>query len=118
VGQLKVRSFLTSLVDGASLPIDREIVLRGIAFDSGHGIKGVSISVDGGQNWRETKLGENLGKFSYREWTTVFKPTRKGPLDIKVRAASLSGDVQPMQASWNPAGYKRHVVETTRVTVV
>jgi DMSO/TMAO reductase YedYZ molybdopterin-dependent catalytic subunit len=118
VGQLKVRSFLTSLVQGASLPIDREVVLRGIAFDHGQGIKNVSISVDGGQHWRETKLGENLGKFSFREWTAAFKPTRKGPLDIKVRAESLSGEVQPLQASWNPAGYKRNVVETTRVTVV
>jgi hypothetical protein len=63
-------------------------------------------------------LGENLGKFSFREWTAAFKPTRKGPLDIKVRAESLSGEVQPLQASWNPAGYKRNVVETTRVTVV
>lgn len=118
VGQFKVRSFLTSLADGASIPIDREIVLRGIAFDKGHGIKKVSISVDGGQNWGETRLGENLGKFSFREWTTAFKPTRKGPLDIKVRADSFSGEVQPLQASWNPAGYKRNVVETTRVTVV
>ena len=118
VGQFKVRSFLTSLVDGASLPIDRETVLRGIAFDNGHGIKHVSISIDGGQTWRETKLGENLGKFSFREWTTALKPSRKGPLDIKVRAESLSGEVQPLEASWNPAGYKRNVVETTRVTVV
>ena len=118
VGQLKVRSFLTSLVEGASLPIDREVVLRGIAFDHGQGIKNVSISVDGGQHWRETKLGENLGKFSFREWTAAFKPTRKGPLDIKVRAESLSGEVQPLQASWNPSGYKRNGVETTRVTVV
>ena len=117
VGQLKVRSFLTSLTDGATLTVDREIVLRGIAFDQGHGIRNVAVSVDGGQNWRSTKLGENLGKFSFREWTTAFTPTRKGPLEIRVRAESNSGDIQPMQALWNPSGYKRNVVETTRLTV-
>ena len=117
VGQLKVRSFLTSLTDGATLTVDREIVLRGIAFDQGHGIRNVAVSVDGGQNWRSTKLGENLGKFSFREWTTAFTPTRKGPMEIRVRAESNSGDIQPMQALWNPSGYKRNVVETTRLTV-
>ena len=117
VGQLKVRSFLTSLTDGATLTVDREIVLRGIAFDQGHGIRSVAVSVDGGQNWRGTKLGENLGKFSFREWTTALTPTRKGPMEIRVRAESNSGDIQPMQALWNPFGYKRNVVETTRLTV-
>ena len=117
VGQLKVRSFLTSLTDGATVTVDREIVLRGIAFDQGHGIRNVAVSLDGGQNWRSAKLGETLGKFSFREWTTAFKPTRKGPLEIRVRAESNSGDIQPMQALWNPSGYKRNVVETTRLTV-
>ena len=117
VGQLKVRSFLTSLTDGATVTVDREIVLRGIAFDQGHGIRNVAVSVDGGQNWRGTKLGENLGKFSFREWTTAFTPTRKGPLEIMVRAESNSGDIQPMKALWNPSGYKRDAVETTRLTV-
>lgn len=117
VGQLRIRSFLTSLTEGASLTPGREIVLRGIAFDQGHGIRNVSVSVDDGQNWRGTTLGENLGKFSFREWTTPFTPTRKGPLAIKVRAESNSGEIQPLQAVWNPSGYKRNVVETTRVTV-
>ena len=93
------------------------IIQRGIAFDQGHGIRNVSVSVDDGQNWRGTTLGENLGKFSFREWTTPFTPTRKGPLAIKVRAESNSGEIQPLQAVWNPSGYKRNVVETTRVTV-
>lgn len=117
VGQLKVRSFMTSLTDGATVTVDREIVLRGIAFDQGHGIRNVAVSVDGGQSWRGTKLGENLGKFSFREWTTAFTPTRKGPLEIMVRAESNSGDIQPMQALWNTSGYKRNAVETTRLTV-
>lgn len=117
VCQLRIRSFLTSLTEGASLTPGRQIILRGIAFDQGHGIRNVSVSVDDGQNWRGTTLGENLGKFSFREWTTPFTPTRKGPLAIKVRAESNSGEIQPLQAVWNPSGYKRNVVETTRVTV-
>lgn len=118
IGRFKVRSFLTSLTDGATLSIDREVVLRGIAFDGGHGIQRVAVSTDGGWTWMETRLGQDLGKFSFREWTMAFKPARKGPLDIKVRAENGAGEIQPLQATWNPAGYQRHVVETTRVLVV
>lgn len=118
IGPIKVRSFLTSLTDGATLPLDREAVLRGIAFDGGHGIKRVVISTDGGWTWMETRLGPDLGKFSFREWTAAFKPARRGPLDIKVRAESVAGEIQPLKDAWNPAGYQRNVVETTRLQVV
>ena len=117
VGQFRVRSFLTSLTDGATLTAGREVLLRGIAFDGGHGIRGVAVSTDGGQNWAPARLGESLGRFSFREWTLPFTPARQGPLEIRVRAESQSGEIQPLLASWNPAGYKRNVAETTRLRV-
>jgi sulfite dehydrogenase len=33
-----------------------------------------------------------------------------------VRATNANGQTQPMQAQWNPSGYMRNVVETTRLT--
>jgi hypothetical protein len=35
-----------------------------------------------------------------------------------VRATSNDGDTQPLTATWNPAGYRRNVVEVTPVQVV
>jgi sulfite dehydrogenase (cytochrome) subunit A len=118
VGRFRVRSFLTSLADAATLRADREVVLRGIAFDGGHGIRRVSVSVDGGKTWAEARLGQDLGRYSFREWTLPWKPAGKGPMEIRTRAESGSGEMQPLEASWNPAGYKRNVVETTRLTIV
>jgi len=40
-----------------------------------------------------------------------------GAAELKVRATSNGGDVQPAEPRWNPAGYLRNVIETTRVTV-
>jgi DMSO/TMAO reductase YedYZ molybdopterin-dependent catalytic subunit len=118
IGRFKIRSFLTSLSEGATLPAERETLLRGIAFDGGQGIAEVAVSTDGGQTWRDAQIGPSLGRYSFREWTLPFKPDRKGPLEFKVRAKSGSGETQPFKASWNPAGYQRNVVETTRVTVI
>jgi hypothetical protein len=42
IGRFNVRSFITSVSDGARLPAGREAVVRGIAFDGGQGIREVA----------------------------------------------------------------------------
>jgi hypothetical protein len=34
-----------------------------------------------------------------------------------VRATNTAGETQPTVAEWNPAGYRRHVIESTSVTI-
>jgi len=116
IGRFNVRSFITSLADGATVAAGREHIVRGIAFDGGYGITEVAFSSDGGRTWAEAQLGEDLGKYSFREWRAPFKPTRRGAYELKVRAVNRIGQSQPMTALWNPPGYMRNVVETTRVT--
>ena len=115
INRFNVRSFLTSVLDGAKLKAGAETVLKGIAFDGGTGIKEVAVSTDGGKSWNGAKLGNNLGKYSFREWTLPVT-LAAGAYEIKVRATSNDGKTQPMEPTWNPPGYMRNVVETTRVT--
>jgi sulfite dehydrogenase len=117
ISRFNVRSFITSVTNGAQLPLGRATVLRGIAFDSGYGIAEVSVSTDDGQTWQAARLGTDMGRYSFREWTAVFKPVRKGAYALKVRALNRIGQSQPLTALWNAAGYMRNVVETTHVTV-
>ena len=117
IGRFNVRSFITSLADGTTVAAGREHIVRGIAFDGGYGITEVALSSDGGHTWVEAQLGEDLGKYSFREWRAPFKPTRRGAYELKVRAVNRIGQSQPMTALWNPPGYMRNVAETTRVTV-
>jgi len=114
INRFTVRSFLTSLSDGAKVKAGT-VKLKGIAFDGGTGIKEVAASTDGGKTWIPAKLGRDLGKYSFREWTLPVK-LAAGASEIKVRATSNGGDAQPMEPRWNPAGYLRNVVETVRVT--
>jgi sulfite dehydrogenase len=114
INRFNVRSFITSVTDGASLKIGKT-TLKGIAFDGGKGIKQVVVSIDGGKSWLEAKLGKDLGKYSFREWKLAVK-LGAGTTELRVRATSSAGETQPMEAAWNPAGYMRNVVETVRVT--
>jgi hypothetical protein len=113
-----VRSFITSLADDATVPVGRETLVRGIAFDGGQGIAEVVFSSDGGATWQPATLGANHGRYSFHEWTARFTAARKGALQLKVRATSRGGDTQPLTPRWNPPGYMRNVVETVKVTAV
>ncbi|WP_211464709.1 SorA family sulfite dehydrogenase catalytic subunit [Collimonas silvisoli] len=117
ISRLKTRSFITSLHDGSVVQAGRRVELKGIAFDGGSGIKAVDISEDGGQIWKSAALGRDLGKYSFREWRFGMTPSRKGELQLMVRATAQSGEIQPLEATWNPAGYARNVIETTKISV-
>ena len=114
INRFNVRSFITSLSDGAKVKPGR-IRLKGIAFDGDKGIKEVAVSTDGGKNWTPAKLGRDLGKYSFREWSLAVN-LAAGTHELKVRATNNAGDTQPAEARWNPAGYMRNVIETVRVT--
>lgn len=114
INRLNVRSFITNLSDGAKIKAGRPLVVRGIAFDGGYGIREVALSSDGGRTWRGTTLGKDLGKYSFREWqTAVTLPA--GKHELKARGLNVIGQSQPLEALWNPAGYMRNVVETVQV---
>ena len=117
INRFKVRSFITNVADGATLEARTPSMLKGIAFDGGTGIKAVAVSTDGGNTWAQAELGADLGKYSFREWQVPVR-LAVGEYDLKVRATSNGGEVQPIEPLWNGAGYLRNVVETVRVKAV
>ena len=115
IGRFNVRSFITSVAEGARLRAGQALTVRGIAFDGGQGIREVAWSADGGQSWRGAELGPDLGRYSFRGFSFGFTPA-PGAHPLCVRAWNRSGQSQPMQPLWQPAGYMRNAVEVTHVT--
>lgn len=115
IARYNVRSFITSLAEGNKVRAGQRTMVRGIAFDGGYGIVSVRFSDNGGQSWREAALGQDNGKYSFREWTIPFNPERAGACELMACATNRIGQSQPLKALWNPAGYMRNVVETIRV---
>jgi sulfite dehydrogenase len=118
IKRYNVRSFITSVQNGSKLKAGAATSIRGFAFDGGYGIKTVLFSSDNGKTWTEADLGKDLGRYSFREWTTQFKPENRGNATLKVRAINRIGQSQPDEPLWNPAGYMRNVVEAVQVKVV
>ncbi|MDB6137078.1 MAG: oxidase, partial [Verrucomicrobiaceae bacterium] len=118
IKRYKVRSFITSILDGAKISANRPLSLKGFAFDGGFGIREVQVSLDGGKTWGEAALGKDLGNYSFREWKFAAAALPVGAHELKVRAFNRAGESQPLEALWNPNGYLRNVVETTHVKAI
>jgi DMSO/TMAO reductase YedYZ molybdopterin-dependent catalytic subunit len=115
IGRYNVRSFITSVQDGARLAANSDITVKGIAFDGGSGIRLVEISSDGGANWKPAALGEDMGKFAFRGFSLGVR-LPAGRHKLLVRATSNAGETQPAEPRRNASGYMRNVIETITVT--
>jgi len=96
------------------------IVIRGVAFDDGHGINKVLVSTDDGKTWNETLLKQEGGRYAYTEFRYSFKPTSYGKVSIMAKAINRLGDEQPFAKDipWNHGGYKYNGIDVVTVEVV
>jgi DMSO/TMAO reductase YedYZ molybdopterin-dependent catalytic subunit len=115
ITEMVVNSLITNLADGAKVKTGQSVEVRGIAWDGGYGIDDVEVSIDEGRSWRPAKLGEDLGRFSFRPWSYRFQ-AKKGRTAVMVKATNKLGASQPMQALWNPAGYHHNAVHKIAVS--
>jgi Oxidoreductase molybdopterin binding domain/Mo-co oxidoreductase dimerisation domain len=116
INRMLPRSFFTNLKDGQPVA-HGETILRGIAFGGDTGVAKVMVSVDGGLNWQDTKLGADHGKYSFRAWTHAVRFSAPGARRLMVKCVNTSGVVQPEQPNWNSGGYMRNVIESVGIEV-
>lgn len=111
IGRLNIRSFVTSHGDGATVRAGKPTEFKGIAFSGGTSIARVMLSADGGTTWKQARLRDDLGRYSFREWRAALTLPH-GSHAVKVRAFGADGEAQPLEPRWQPSGYMRNVVET------
>jgi sulfite dehydrogenase (cytochrome) subunit A len=91
--------------------------LEGVAFDSGNGIRRVEVSTDGGVTWADSRLGPELGKYSWRRWRASWTPKNRGHYRLMARATNGIGETQST-AQWNRSGFMWNVIEQIDVRAV
>jgi DMSO/TMAO reductase YedYZ molybdopterin-dependent catalytic subunit len=113
-----VNSLITSHRNGQRVKRGQPLVVKGIAFDGGSGIAQVEVSTDGGAGWQPAKLGRELGRYSFREFSLSAPAGESGPRVIMARATSKAGEKQAGELIHNPAGYHHNVIQKINVEVV
>ncbi len=121
ITKMNIKSVIGFPEDNSTIAMNSQLVVRGVAFDSGIGIKDVLISLDGGKTWESSILdNEARGRYAYRAFRFSFKPKTLGKLEIMAKAVDKFGHEQPFAKNvlWNRGGYKYNGIDVVTVEVV
>ncbi|MCW3001484.1 MAG: Sulfite oxidase [Conexibacter sp.] len=93
-----------------------EQALEGRGWSGWAPIERVQVSDDNGESWSEAELDEPAGPHAWCRWSSRWSAVA-GEHVLCCRAQDRAGNVQPLQARWNPGGYANNAVHRVAVTV-
>jgi sulfite dehydrogenase (cytochrome) subunit A len=116
ITDIVVNSLVADPIDGTRQPAGG-FTVQGVAWDRGHGIKQVEVSLDGGKTWKQATLGKDLGRFAFRAFSFATGKLPAGNYVVASRATNNAGETQVDKLKFNPAGYQNNVPQQIAVTV-
>jgi sulfoxide reductase catalytic subunit YedY len=116
---MNIKSYIGYPTRKTLIKTGSNVVVKGVAFDSGLGVKEVFISLDGGINWERATLAKELSPYAFRVFSYAFKPTAKGEVTIMAKAVNNAAQEQPFakDIKWNHGGYKYNGIDSVTITV-
>lgn len=121
ITKMNVKSVIGYPTSNSVVTQGSHLVVRGVAFDDGHGIKEVKVSLDKGKTWESAILDSGKqGRYAFRAFRFAFNPTTKGKVTIMAKAINRLDQEQPFSKDikWNHGGYKYNGIDEVTVTVV
>ena len=120
IAAMKIKSVIGYPTPNTVIKKGSRVLIQGVAFDEGYGVKEVMISLDSGKSWMATKLEKDSGKYAFRKWVFEWPAFAKGDFTIMVRAISKIGKIQPLadEIGWNAGGYQYNAVDSVNVKIV
>ncbi|MFO1103599.1 MAG: molybdopterin-dependent oxidoreductase [Methylocystis sp.] len=116
ITDIMVNSLIAYPVDGAE--IHGGVVIEGVAWDGGTGVKAVDISLDDGKTWAAAQLGEDLGRFAFRAFSFLLPSDASGKIAVTARATNNAGETQGRDLIQNPGGYHHNRMQTVTLNVI
>jgi DMSO/TMAO reductase YedYZ molybdopterin-dependent catalytic subunit len=114
ITEMVVNSLIVNIHDRGLYRANTPLFVRGVAWDGGYGVTRVEVSTDSGKTWNVAELGDDLGRFAWRQWTYAFTP-QPGEYAISAKASNRFGATQTFDLVFNPAGYNNNVVQNVHI---
>lgn len=114
ITEIVVNSLITTHRDGARVEPGK-VMVGGLAWDGGYGIRTVDVSIDGGKSWSTATLGQDLGRFAFRPWSFDLE-AKLGKNTVMVNATNKIGQTQTASLLFNGAGYHNNVMQSITLT--
>ena len=120
ITNMNVKSVIGYPENGMKVYHNSHVVIRGVAFDDGHGIKAVKISMDEGKTWLDTLITKGDSRYAYTTFRYAYRPTEYGKIKIMAKAINYIGEEQPLaqDIKWNHGGYKYNGIDVVEIEVV
>jgi len=120
ITNMNVKSIIGYPENGMKVYHNSHVVVRGVAFDDGHGIKAVKISTDEGKTWVDAVITKGDGRYAYTTFRYAYRPTEYGKIKIMAKAINYIGEEQPFakDIKWNHGGYKYNGIDVVEIEVV
>ncbi len=116
VTSLKVKSLISTPSKGNILEPGSHTI-KGVAWSGDGHISKVEVSTDDDRTWREARLEEPSGTYSWQHWEIDWDANNIGHSLLRSRATDSSGNVQPMLATWNFRGYQVNSIHSVPITI-
>ena len=116
VTRMRVKSIITSPVDGATIGCGT-MEVAGWAWSGNGRIVRVEIALDGG-GWRDAELREPHSDHAWVRWIFRCEPDQPGRHVLRSRATDAAGNSQPDTISWNRLGYGNNAVRPVVFSLV
>lgn len=106
-----VKSIITSPASNSRFKGGALVVITGKAWAGDNRIRVVEVSFDEGISWKEADLNRLSDRYAWTPFVYEFRPERVGYHTVLARARDNRGNMQPLQAAWNPHGYFYNAVQ-------
>ena len=116
VTSLKVKSLISTPTKGSILA-PGSYTIKGVAWSGDGHITKVEVSTDDDRSWREAKLEQPNGNYSWQHFEIDWEAKNLGHSLVRCRATDNAGNVQPMLATWNFRGYQVNSIHSVPITV-
>jgi sulfane dehydrogenase subunit SoxC len=92
-------------------------IVEGRAWSGWAPVRGVEVSIDGGESWAPARLEPVSDRWGWVRWTWPWEAT-VGSYLLAARASDESGRTQPGDQPWNRGGFANNLVQRVAVAVV
>ncbi len=116
VGPMSIKSEVIRPQPGATLGIGMNR-LFGVAWAGEDAVAAVEVSTDAGRTWNPAELLGPSARYSWTLWEYLWEVAEPGDYELRARAISASGHVQPVQHDPLHGGYLIHHTRPVPVRV-
>jgi len=125
VERMLVKSIITQPAEGAVVkpmppPAKKgrpRLRVQGFAWAGPAGVRLVEVSADGGKTWRPAGFMGDNAPMAWRGWATDLEVVPPARLTLMARATDNAGEMQPLAARANGAGYGNNSIHKVSVRV-